>query len=80
MLNKALASKIIKPEMRLLYDLKLRLSSTDIRVELKETVRSIRKKYQSKSVDQLQRKADTYGNNGGWAENLLYQLAAHTRR
>lgn len=74
MLNIALRNKITHPELRLLYDAKMRLSHPSFRNGLVSEVRKLRKKYKVEAVNPLEAKLKQFGNSGGWYKAKIEHL------
>ncbi len=66
MLNITLRNKITHPELRLLYDAKMRLSHSTFRDGLMSEIKKLRKKYTVAAVNPLEVKLKQFGNQGGW--------------
>lgn len=76
MLNVVLRNKIQYPEVRLLYDSKMRLSLGDFSKKVREQVKNVRSQYKVNTVDLLVEKAIKFKVVGSWYQSKIREFEA----
>jgi hypothetical protein len=75
MLNQYLRAQISQPEVRLIYDSRMRLSNYAIRKEIADHIKAIRTKHNNAAAqDPLLVKLTQYGNKSGWYKQKVKEL------
>lgn len=73
MLHKILADKL-EPEVRLLHELKIKVSAKSFQQRLSSAVRQARARVTVNTKDMLAEKLSKYGNHGGWYKGKKTEL------
>lgn len=81
MLNRVILKRLTRPEIRVIYESKVRVSDMSIKTQVRSAVKELRFKFTATIKDPLAQKLLMYGNRGGWYKEKLKVVAEeHARR
>lgn len=73
MLKSMLREKML-PEYRILYDCNVKLSDSELKTRIRDSVRQIRKNHTHNGINKLESKLEHFGNGGGWYRDRVKDM------